>query len=317
MPRYVVERDMPGAGRERGADGDGAVARGAARDGAGGRPDHLRVVTMDRHVAYVREAGTGDPVICIHASASSSAQWRPLIDRLAGRFRVLAFDLYGAGRSPGWPDDRPLTLADEVALLEPILAATGRRVHVIGHSYGGAVALKLALAHPRWLASLTVFEPVLFSLLMAQDPDDPAAREIDAVRADTSAAADRGHLDAAGARFVDYWMHAGAWAGMPDARRRTVAAAMAQIAGQWHAVFEEPAPLEAFAALDVPTLCLVGANSPASSRAVSRLLAKTLPRASEVELDGVGHMGPVTHPDRVNALIEHNLSEMTTRMPPT
>jgi pimeloyl-ACP methyl ester carboxylesterase len=187
------------------------------------------------------------------------------------------------------------------------VAATGRRVHVIGHSYGGAVALKLALEHPEWLASLVVFEPVLFSLLMAHDPDDPAAREIRAVRAETCAATERGQLDAAGARFVDYWMGAGAWASMPEQRRQTVAAAMRQVAEEWHAVFEEPAPLAAFGALDARTLCLVGADSPASARAVSRLLAKTLPRASEVELDGVGHMGPVTHPDRVNALIEEHL----------
>jgi pimeloyl-ACP methyl ester carboxylesterase len=287
MPTYVVERDIPGDGKW--------------------SAEQMPTVPMGRQVAYVREAGAGDPVICLHASASSSAQWRPLIDRLAGRFRVLAVDLYGAGRSPAWPDDRPLTLADEVALFEPVVAATGRRVHVIGHSYGGAVALKLALEHPEWLASLVVFEPVLFSLLMAHDPDEPAAREIRAVRAETSVAADRGHLDAAGARFVDYWMGAGTWAAMPDARHRTVAAAMGSIAGEWHAVFEEPEPLEAFAALDVPTLCLVGSDSPASSRAVSRLLAKTLPRASEVELDGVGHMGPVTHADRVNALIEQHL----------
>src|SRR5262249_33037505 len=183
------------------------------------------------------------PVLCIHSSASSSAQWKPLMNRLAGRFRVLAVDLYGAGRSPAWTGARPLTLADEVALLEPVVAASGRRVHVIGHSYGGAVALTLALELPEWLASLVVFEPVLFSLLMAHDPEAPAAREIQAVRAETSAAVDRGDLAAAGARFVDYWMGAGAWAGMPDARRQTVAAAMAAIPGEWHAIFEEPEPL--------------------------------------------------------------------------
>ena len=282
------------------------VELGVAGDG-GRHMESMRTATMGHHVPYVREAGAGDPVLCIHASASSSAQWKPLMERLAGRFRVLAVDLYGAGRSPAWTGARPLTLADEVALLEPVVAASGRRVHVIGHSYGGAVALKLALEHPEWLASLVVFEPVLFSLLMAHDPEAPAAREIQAVRAETSAAVDRGDLAAAGARFVDYWMGAGAWAGMPDARRQTVAAAMAAIPGEWHAIFEEPEPLVAFGALDVPALCLVGSDSPAPSRAVARLLTKTLPRVSEVELDGVGHMGPVTHPDRVNALIEQHL----------
>ena len=141
---------------------------------------------MERRDAYVREAGAGVPLVCIHASASSSGQWRPLMDRLAGRFRTLAVDLYGSGKSPEWPADRPLTLADEVALLEPIFESVGDRFHLIGHSYGGAVALKAALAGPGRLRSLVLFEPVLFALLNADDPAQPAAREITAVRDDTS-----------------------------------------------------------------------------------------------------------------------------------
>jgi len=263
---------------------------------------------MERRGPFVREAGSGDAVICLHSSASFSAQWRGLIDRLSGRFRVLAVDLYGSGQSPDWDGDRPLSLADEVALLEPVVKAAGERCHVVGHSYGGAVALRLALAMPsEMLASLVLYEPVLFSVLMAEDPDQPAAREIDAVRAETSAAIDCGELAAAAARFVDYWMGAGAWAAMPEGRRRPVAAAMRSLKGQWHATFEDRAPLAAFGALDVPALCLVGSDSPASSRGVARLLGKTLPRAAEVELEGVGHMGPITHADRVNALIERHL----------
>ena len=100
-------------------------------------------------VSY-REAGTGNAVVCLHASASSSAQWRPLMDRLAGRFHTLAADLYGSGRSPAWPGERPLWLADEVALLEPVFEAAGPRFHLVGHSYGGAVALRAALRPRSW-----------------------------------------------------------------------------------------------------------------------------------------------------------------------
>lgn len=266
-----------------------------------------------RSAASIHAAAAGDPVVCIHASASSAAQWTSLVDRLEHRFRPLAVDLHGAGRSPAWRGDRPLTLADEVALLEPALAATGARFHLVGHSYGGAVALKVALAHPHWVASLTVFEPVLFSLLMADDPAQPAAREIDAVRADTSAAIDRGDRHGAGARFVDYWTGAGTWAAMSERRRCAVAGAMDGLKAQWHAVFEEPTPRAALGRLDMPALCLVGSRSPASSRAVSRLLVRTLPRAMAVELDGVGHMGPITHAERVNALIERHLDGLARR----
>src|SRR5262245_20539749 len=170
--------------------------------------------------AYVREAGTGPAVVCIHASASSSAQWRPLMDRLASRFRTLAVDLYGSGKSSRWPNGRTLSLADEVGFLDPVLADAGDRFHLVGHSYGGAVALKAALAHPDRVQSVVVFEPVLFSLLFAEDATQPAAREIAAVRDETVAAVQTGRPDAAGARFVDYWMGADAWAGMPASRRQ-------------------------------------------------------------------------------------------------
>jgi pimeloyl-ACP methyl ester carboxylesterase len=257
--------------------------------------------------AYFREAGAGPAVVCVHASASSSAQWRPLMECLGGRFRTLAVDLYGCGKSSRWPNGQMLSLADEVSFLDPVLAAAGDRFHLVGHSYGGAVALKAALANPGRLRSLVVFEPVLFSLLFAEDATQPAAREIAAVRDETVAAVQTGNPDAAGARFVDYWMGAGVWAGMPESRRQAVAEAMNTVSSEWDAAFMEPTPLEGLAAVDVPILLLTGSESPAASRAVARLLMKTLPRVTAVEIEGVGHMAPVTHSDRVNALIERHL----------
>jgi pimeloyl-ACP methyl ester carboxylesterase len=254
--------------------------------------------------AHYREAGAGRGVVCLHASASSSAQWRPLMDRLAGRFHTLAADLYGSGQSPAWAVEGPLWLADEVGLLEPVFAAAGPRFHLVGHSYGGAVALKAALADPDRVESLVLFEPVLFSLLAAEDPTQAAALEIAAVRDDTVAAVQAGNPGASAARFVDYWMAPGSWAGISETRREAIATQMPQVKAQWHAVFMEPTPLSAFAALDVPVLCLTGSESPASSQGVSRLATKTFPRVTAVEVPGVGHMAPLTHPERVNALIE-------------
>ena len=69
---------------------------------------------------FVRAAGSGPGVVCLHSNASSSSQWRGLMELLAPRFRVLAPDSYGAGKSPDWPSDREISLADEVALIGEI-----------------------------------------------------------------------------------------------------------------------------------------------------------------------------------------------------
>ena len=79
---------------------------------------------------FVREAGAGAGVVCIHANASSSGQWRALMDALAPRFRVFAPDSYGAGKSPEWHADRSIGLSDEVALIEPVIARAGAPVAV-------------------------------------------------------------------------------------------------------------------------------------------------------------------------------------------
>src|SRR5262249_36908440 len=205
-------------------------------------------------VASFREAGAGVGVVCLHASASSSTQWPPLMDRLASRFHVLAVDLYGSGRSPRWPDERPLSLLDETALIEPVLAGAGERFHLVGHSYGGAGALRAALAPPGRRGAGRPFEPPPFSFPLCAGPPPPAARGNVAVRDETVGALERGRPDLAGAEFVDYWMGAGTWASMPEPRRAGIATAMRSVRAQWNAVFMEPAPLSAFATLEVPIL---------------------------------------------------------------
>lgn len=255
----------------------------------------------------IREQGAGPSVVCLHCSASSAAQWRPLMDVLAGRFRVIAADLYGSGRSPAWPEARPMRLDDQLELLTPVFERAGERFHLVGHSYGGAIALKAALRFGARLRSLVLYEPVLFSLLLRAAPDSAAAREIVSVRDDALDLMEKGDLEGAARRFVDYWMGEGAWAATPEGRRPVIAASMRAVTPEWHSAFHEPTPLDALRAIEAPTLLLTGTASTAAARAVARLVASVLPQAAVQELAGAGHMAPVTAPQRVNPLIERFL----------
>ena len=70
---------------------------------------------------FWREAGAGPAVLCLHSNASACGQWRALMERLAGRFRVIAVDSYGAGKSPDWPPGSPGWIDDEMDLLAELL----------------------------------------------------------------------------------------------------------------------------------------------------------------------------------------------------
>lgn len=253
-------------------------------------------------IPFFREAGAGPGVVCVHCNASSSAQWRGLMDRLAPRFHVLAADSHGTGRGPASPTDRTLRLQDEVALLQPLLARAGELLALVGHSYGGAVALLAALQHrPR---ALVLYEPTLFALLDEEAPPPNEAEGIRQTVADAAAHLARGDRSAAAGRFIDFWMGEGSWSRMPENRRAPIEEAIAHVQGWGTALFTQPTPLSDFGALDLPVLLMVGSESPASSRGVARLLAGALPRLQRLELPGLGHMGPVTHPEVVNAAIE-------------
>jgi pimeloyl-ACP methyl ester carboxylesterase len=258
---------------------------------------------------FFREVGSGPGVVCLHANASTSSQWRALMDSLAPRFHVLAADSIGAGRSPAWPSDRQVSLRDEVDLLEPVFARAGEPFTLVAHSYGAAVALIAAVSQPHRIRALALYEPTLFGLL---DAESPPPNEADGIRgAVASAAAALEAADQAGAAeyFIDFWMGRGAWARTPEPRKGPVAASIVNVQGWARALFNEPTPLAAFSKLNVPVLYMMGSESPSSSRGVGRLLRRTLPRVQVVEFNGIGHMGPVTHPGLVNDAISRFLEQ--------
>jgi pimeloyl-ACP methyl ester carboxylesterase len=253
---------------------------------------------------YFREAGSGPGVVCIHSNASTSGQWRGLMERLAPRFHVLAPDSYGSGKTPEWGSDRVISLRDEVELIEPVLKKAGAQMTLIGHSYGGAVALVAALAHRQSVRALALYEPSLFALIEAEKPSPNDADGIRNTVADASVALDKADRNAAAERFIDYWMEPGSWARTPDKAKPAIAASVANIRRWAHALMTEPTPLAVFRSLDVPVLYMIGKRTTQSARGVARLLTKALPKVEVVEFDGLGHMGPITHPEPVNAAIE-------------
>ena len=254
------------------------------------------------------ETGNGDAtVILLHCSASSSDQWRILSTQLADNFRVLAPDLYGCGGSDDWPGQGPLTLADEAEAATALMDYCGGPIHLVGHSYGGAVALKAALLAPKRFASLTLIEPVAFYLLDYDPADRVLAAEMRAVADMVKTAVLCGDYRLGMAGFFDYWNGPGAWAGMREKARASLAPRVRKVALDFWTNGIEGTPLDAYRALTQSTLLLSGEKTPAPTRRIAELLTGAIPGAQRSIIAGAGHMAPLTHAKQVNALIVEHL----------
>jgi pimeloyl-ACP methyl ester carboxylesterase len=270
-------------------------------------------------VAYA-ESGSGEPALLLHSSASSAAQWRSLTEALQGTCRILAPDLYGYGETDAWPGQGPLRLAEEAALADAVLAQARDPVHLVGHSYGGAVALRFALQQPGRLRSLTLIEPVAFHLLRGS-PAVAADRSLFFAVAEmadvVSRATATGDYRGAMARFVDYWNGDGAWSRTKPEVQAALARRTPKVALNFWATMTESTPRSAYRHIAVPTLVLRGSVSPPPTRRIAELVADALPKARLQTIAGAGHMLPLTHREAVNAAVaEHLLSTMTDRLRP-
>ena len=112
--------------------------------------------------AYASAPGKTATVVALHCSGwHTGCQWLPLRAALGGRFNVIAPDCE-SGAAPRWDGERPFRATDEARGIIDIIDATGGSVHLVGHSYG-VVALRIAVERPHRIASLSLYEPVIFS----------------------------------------------------------------------------------------------------------------------------------------------------------
>ena len=247
--------------------------------------------------------GSGAPVVLLHASLSSKSQWLGLAERLAPRFRVIAIDLCGYGDRSTPDRSAPHALDEEVAVVAAVLdrlIPRHARLHLVGHSYGGLVALRCAHQMKDRIASLMLYEPVAFRLL---DDDDAALADVRRLAARLSrlvaARCDR----YAAQTFVDFWNGDGAYARMSRRVQADLARRVAKVPLDFEAASSWPTRVEDLRGLAVPTLLLGGRHSPAVVQRVHARAVDAIPHCRAALFDA-GHMGPVTDADRINPWIE-------------
>src|SRR5262249_35140958 len=142
----------------------------------------------------------------------------------------------GYGASLPWPKDVRFTLESERLVLEPLLACCADTFHLVGYSYGGVVALDLALAHPNRVRTLTLIEPVLFNVLR-DTGNELAFQQFVHTRDDFVAALARGPAEHALRSFLDFWSGHGAWDKLLPEARTEMLGAVGKLPLDWEASF--------------------------------------------------------------------------------
>jgi len=99
------------------------------------------------------------PVIALHCSGAGAGQWRALGEALDARHGLVTPEHYGCDSVGPWTGAHAFTLADEAARTIEVIDRSDCKVHLVGHSYGGAVALRAAIERPSRIASLSLYEP--------------------------------------------------------------------------------------------------------------------------------------------------------------
>ena len=233
-------------------------------------------------------AGAGSElVVLVHGSLDRSAGLLKLSRRLDGRFRVTRYDRRGYGRSV--PHDGPFTMSAQVDDLAEVIAAEPdhERCVVVGHSYGGNVALALAERAPHLVDAVVTYESPLSWLPWWGGS------------AGSSAMASRDDPAEAAELFMRRLIGDERWERLPPstraARRGEGPAMLGELAD-----LREHAPWEADR-ITVPVLVMFGEHGQPHHRRGAETLADWLPDSRLEMVPDARHFGPNTHPDDVAA----------------
>jgi pimeloyl-ACP methyl ester carboxylesterase len=237
------------------------------------------------------------PALALHCMMGNAGYWGPIAAALSDRLRLSAPDLPGHGQSPGWPGT-PDYHSYATRMVAPLI---DRPLDLIGHSLGATVALRIAVAAPEAVRSLTLIEPVLFAA--APDPAN------DALMDDLAALLHAGQAEAATRRFLSVWGGLDWDAQTPTGRERLMRQMRLVVDSNSTLMRDGANILRAggLEGIDAPVLLVMGEDSPPVIADIADALAARLPDVGRARVPGAGHMLPITHPAQVAGLIGLNL----------
>ena len=253
---------------------------------------------------YCEAKGSGAPIVFLHAGVADARMWDRQFEEFARTNRVIRFDLRGFGRSGKSPGSYAHH-ADAAALLTHLGVES---THVVGASFGGAVAINLALACPRMVASLVLAAPALggYEFTSAQVQGFFAAEEEALARGDLEAAVEanlRMWVDGVGRHPSE--VNQEVRARVREMQLNTFS--RPNVADAVETELSPPA-IDRLPSIAVPALLIVGDRDAAEFQALAALVAGRIPNARVAVVHGAAHLPSMENPGEFNSLVRETLA---------
>jgi len=241
------------------------------------------------------EAGEGPTAILIHGSVSDYREWTKLIDALSQHYHVIAYSRrYHSPNPPPGPDADASLERQVDDLFEIIKALNINSPHIIGHSYGGAIALSFTLRHPEMVQSLVLAEPAVSGIMSKTPENDSVLKESQAVRMRMMEAFAKGNAEQIVKTYAAHVAPGDFEKATPEERKmllENVAAFQLDFTSR-----RTPFTCEDAQKITVPVLVLAGNQSPLGLQRIAETTAQCIKGAKFVKISQATHWMQLDQP---------------------
>jgi pimeloyl-ACP methyl ester carboxylesterase len=252
------------------------------------------------------ECGSGPTLVFVPGSCSTGAAWRPVISSWDGQFHCVTTSLLGYGKTAERRTASDYSIAREAEIVEAVVRRTARPIHLVGHSFGGLVAVAVALRRQVPVKSLVIVEAPAVELLR-ECSDGPNYRGFREMTSAYFAAYNAGDKEAI-ASMIDFYGGAGTYASWPP-RVRTYAIEKTPVnILDWATAYGFQLSPALLAGMAVPTLIVWGGASHPAVQSANALFAQQAANASSVIIQGATHFMLATHSQELGSAIAQHVS---------
>lgn len=239
---------------------------------------------------YYDEQGSGSPIVFIHGSYATTATWKTMVEHLASKHRCILIKLPGHCGTPEPRDFSNPSVETELAIIEQVVnRLTDEPIHIVGHSFGGVIALAQALKGNLNINQLSLFEPVTVSLL--DNKMSAVVRKfLVKYRCDVSQ-----EVRFSCGQVIDFWGGKGAFQSLPDFIKEGMETLALNNIRHWDCEANMEYKLADLQRVSVYTRLICGTHSNPIAHAICDLLNSNIPHSNKYTIEGASHFLVTSH----------------------